>query len=646
MLRRIVLVVPLVVAVLHAQTQSPPNSSMSANPEGAISGIAIDGSTGAPVTEAIVALQGGKLPPDYQTRRMTDGKGRFAFTHLPDGDNYTIWVSKVGWLDGGYGRDSAPTDLLRPVVIRQGAWIGNLKAAIWRPATISGIVRDETGEPLVGVAVRALARIAIGGRETLASGSTTLTDDRGAYRLKGLFAGRYIVQVPSVQMSVPSATRINAASGDATDGVLDVDDTARLVIGRFPLPPPPVSGRAMAYAPAFHPAASTVADATTVVVGFGDNRTGVDVALAPVPAVRVSGRVDGPAEAFANLTLRLLPAGLEDLGFGAEIATALVSPEGVFTFLNVPAGTYVLDAPSTFKGFTMASGASSFGGTVGFGSGVSLTLPPAGGSSGSSSQIESAPGVSFTTTSFGFGKASTYSGRSTVIVGAASVNGVALRLRPAGTLRGRVVMDVDRSKPAPEKPPTFFVRLDPAGGQTRLGNPVAAKSPVGDSEFEIPGVGLGEYWLRATSAGWIVKSIQWHGRDFSATPIDTASADNLDDVVVTVTNAIPVVSGAVRMPDGSIPESGLVVAFPFDASARTNGGLSPSRMKSSSIQIGGTFSLSTLPAGDYYLAAVDRAHMSKWRDVAVLGALERQAVHVRLVWGQTVTQNLTMRPVQ
>jgi hypothetical protein len=100
----------------------------------------------------------------------------------------------------------------------------------------------------------------------------------------------------------------------------------------------------MAYPVVFHPGTSALAQATAVELGYGDDRSSIDLVLTPVPSVRVSGVVDGPQEALAALTVRLLPVGLENLGLGAEAATALVAADGHVP--NVPAGD-TLDAPVT-----------------------------------------------------------------------------------------------------------------------------------------------------------------------------------------------------------------------------------------------------------------------------------------------------------
>ena len=138
------------------QTPAPPAAPP---PSGAISGVVIDGATGSPMTDVIVSLQGGKLPAGYLTRQVSDARGRFAFVNLPDADTYQVTTRKFGYFEGGFGRDGAPTDALRFIVVKNGDWAGNLKVPIWRPSSVSGSVRDERGEPVVGVFVRALVRI-------------------------------------------------------------------------------------------------------------------------------------------------------------------------------------------------------------------------------------------------------------------------------------------------------------------------------------------------------------------------------------------------------------------------------------------------------------------------------------------------------
>jgi hypothetical protein len=79
-----------------------------------------------------------------------------------------------------------------------------------------------------------------------------------------------------------------------SDPVVDVDATNQLVIGRYPIPPRSSDGRATVYPPTFYPDVFTLATATTIAVSAGDERTGIDLRMAAVPAARISGTVEGP----------------------------------------------------------------------------------------------------------------------------------------------------------------------------------------------------------------------------------------------------------------------------------------------------------------------------------------------------------------
>jgi hypothetical protein len=102
------------------------------------------------------------------------------------------------------------------------------------------------------------------------------------------------------------------------------------------------------------------ANADTISIGVGEERRGVDIAMRPVPAARIFGVVQASGGSARGLVLRLMPAGLDDLATGGEAATALVSGDGAFVFLNVPAGSYVIDAPRTTLELTYQTSYSSY----------------------------------------------------------------------------------------------------------------------------------------------------------------------------------------------------------------------------------------------------------------------------------------------
>ena len=467
-----------------------------------------------------------------------------------------------------------------------------------------------------------------------------MTDDRGQYRLAGLPAGQYLIEVPSVQASMPAKTAYTAGTTNAPDGGVEFDDATRLVIGRYPLPPPPINGRRLAYPIAFHPSTSSVSEATVIDLKYGDDRTNTDITIAPVPSVRVSGIVEGPPDAMNLLTLRLLPAGMENLGHGSEVATALVDASGQFTFLNVPAGTYAIDAPTKIYEFSLATPGSSRPG--------SFPSPP--GISGwgrSTDAAENVPGMQFGTTQFR-GNGVTYSGRGSVTVGGSDLNGVVVRLRPQLTLSGRVVIEADPAQPAP--PPTlqFQMMLDPAGGETYLGMPRSAYAPDAPPlDFRIPGVLPGLYWLRPLgNSAWIPKSIVWKGRDYLNAPFDTSAADDLSGVVVTMTNSKPTLSGGVHGTSTIKPEDCMVIVFPADRTLWRNSGFSPFRVKNTSVSSNGTYQFTSLPAGDYLVAAITRDHRTTWNDPATLAQLETGASRVTLTWGGKISQDVNVAVIK
>jgi hypothetical protein len=263
--------------------------------------------------------------------------------------------------------------------------------------------------------------------------------------------------------------------------------------------------------------------------------------------------------------------------------------------------------------------------------------------------IADVPGVGFSMTDYrgvtGGTVVPNYTARMALTVGAGDVNGVTLRLKPSATLRGRVVVELDPTKPASPTPPRILAFMDPASGQPGLGRPQTPGYAL--QEFEISGILPAEYFLRVQGLGvWAAKSIQWRGRDYTTVPFDAASTDDLSGVVVTITNALPTLTGTVRGQDGAAPEAGVVIIFPAQVALRTNTGLWSPRMSAAPMQSNGTFRLTDMPAGDYILAAIDRSRMATWRDPEFLALVERQGVRVTLNWGQATNQDLTMAVVK
>jgi len=662
MLRALSLCALLAAAFQATVTQlGPPPAGSVPAPTGsaAITGVVIDAQTNAPIADVMVSLDTGGAPAGgLQTRQLTDSKGRFAFVNLPASDNYTVAATKPGYLDAGYTRLDAFSTL---IAVRDGEWFSAAKVAMYRPGTISGTVIDEHGEPLAGVFVRVLAQQRIAGRVQLVSGPLLTTDDRGMYRAAGLLPGKYLVEVPNVSSTVPAATTPGVISGVAfwsnvnsqstgrpaaavpIETALDLDPRARLMVGRYATPPPPAGGQPMGYSIAFHPNAPTVALANAIDLQRGEQRSGADVRLEPVPVSRVSGMVQGPADVLPNLTFRLVPAGLEDLGFGSESGTALVAPDGSFVFLNVPAGTYLIDAPLSMNQFSF--GPSSFADGPQF-----PAWPGSNGSGLSSGSVPSAPpGTTFNRSTNRSGPGAHYWARQPVTVSGRDESNVVVTMRAGVTATGRILLDADANQATTKPPTSYTVAFDPATGSAHLGMPQRLRSPDSPlDEFEVVDLMFGQYFLRVTPypVGWIVKSISWNGRDYTGAPFDTTSASAFDNIVVTVTNAAPVVSGTVTDGQGTPAATGTVIAFPADPALWTNYGLAPTRIKPVGVSNTGAYRLATLPAGEYFLIALSGAQPMAWQDPEFFKKASALATRVSVGWSDKKSVDLKVTEVR
>jgi hypothetical protein len=622
---------------------APPIASGSA----AISGVVVDATSKEPLADAVVALAAGGSSAAVE-RQMTDVRGRFVFGDLAARSDYTISVTRAGYFDGRYGPSGSRSG--RPIALAEGEWFSEARVELVRPSAIAGRVVDERGESVVGVFVRALAEILVAGRPHLAVSQTTKTDDRGAYRLSGLAAGRYIVSVPSIQNAVPADFPVDEprAFGPRMPGVVlpdtpavALDPDTLLIAGTYPTSPPAGSARPQAYPTMFHQDARALADAAAVVVDTGRDRTHVDFQLRPVPAWRVSGRVQGPPDLTSGLLVRLVQPGAEDLGLGSEAATAVVDQKGSFTFLNVPAGSYVIDARRSFMEFRYRAS--------GFANHPSLPTPGFRSTRGGGGEVFSAPeGTSYAYSSNA--EDVTLWGRAAVDISDRDLSDLVVDMRPTLTISGRVVREPDdapgakSTEPAmrssPFGQPSLSVHAEPADGRASLGMPAGSSSDL--ETFSVSGLLPGRYFLRVfLPGGGSVKSVIWRERDFTHVPFDTSNGQDFTDVVVTWTMRTAIVRGVVADFTAS-PNGAAVIVFPAEPAQWSSYGLQPRRLRSTAVSNDGSYQIS-VPAGDYLAVAVDGAEVDAWQDPKYLEAAARVATPITLGWGDTRPLNLMLR---
>jgi hypothetical protein len=336
-----------------------------------------------------------------------------------------------------------------------------------------------------------------------------------------------------------------------------------------------------------------------------------------------------------------MPAGLESLGTGSEAATTIVGADGRFAFLNVPAGSYAIDAGAkTELTFHLTTGAS---------------LPLAGGVVNPNSQggtVVGLPGGRYQ--SRADSEPNSYFGRLPIAIGASDVV-VDMPLHASMSLKGRMVFQGKGSLgslawtggASASAATTARLRLEapmilpgidaePADGDPSLGATTTGTIETTDptsASFTIAGLRRGGYVLRLLNRTdrAMIKSITVGGQDFTHRPIDPSALQSGAEIVVTMTDELPEIAGVMRGGAAALA----VIAFPVERDQWRGYGFTPTRIKSTLVDPNGGFTLRGLPAGDYLVVAVDAAQINAWTDPGFLERAAALATRVLIGWGET-----------
>jgi hypothetical protein len=612
MSQRVVALIAALAALGAAQRQTP---------SGLIVGQVVDAVTGRPIAEAEVRLTGSTgLAAAPRIRVVADADGWFYFVALPAG-SYSVIAAKPGYADGTYGMRRPPTAANRapglvPFELAEGQRRADATIRLWKNASLSGVVNDEAGEAMPGVTVRALQRMIVAGRPRLVGGLTTSasTDDRGMYRLSSLPPGSYVLVIPTTQTTLPAATldqwarssgteqaRLSSAMFGATAefGVTgnsrnqQFGDHVLLTSSTQPIPPAPASdGRLLVFPTTFYPSMSSPAEASVITVAAGEERAGLNIQLRAVPAVRVAGRLVGPRGPVPLASLRLTPVAYTDylMQSGFDTVTAISDDAGQFVMLGVPVGQYELrvrDVPPRVGGV--------------------LSTPPAD--------------ILWATEQ--------------LRVGETNVSNLVVTLRESCRVSGR--LEFRGSKPPPEQDIAYtYINFDPVQGSAT--NPIVPEQ-TGAFTTSVP---CGQHFVRVEEPiGWWVSGMTVNGRESDDAPIDLTG--DTASVVIGLTDEPTRLSGIVRNAQGAPDPSALVIAYPVSRQAWT-GYNSPSRsLQGARPTIAGAYTVTNLPAGEYFVVAIPDEQAIDWIDPKTLEALSRDATRVSL--GTAEKRALDLRTV-
>jgi hypothetical protein len=496
-------------ALLHGQT----DRSLAR-----IAGTVSASDTGRPIADALVELRPEEIDTNRSISTRTDRTGAFEFREVAPGRAWVIVASAARYLTLGFGQrhpDARPA----PLTLRPGQDV-NASIVLPRLGAVSGRVIDPFGDPLPGVGVYLFTEAEVQGSRRLVTGGRSLdprpTDDLGQFRVWGLPPGVYYLGVLSGALNAsPRFNMTNEMGG---------------------------------FVPTYFPGTTSIDEAQRIRLGIGEQLNDLTVAAVPGRMFRVSGKVmDSKGQPLASALMSIAPA-------AATMSPAIAgrtqaAADGSFTFSNVPAGSYVVQARSlgTVDAFT-----GEFGWT-------SVTV----GSSDLSEQVVSTAGPA------------SLGGRLQFVDG-----------RP--TLREQFSLRITA--------PSADLATEPV-------IPIATRDPGhsidGDGNF-----GLDRLWGRrlirvASSTEWILEKVSIGGRDVTDTPIDF-NGRQITGVELFLTKRSASLSGRVTNDRGEGIE-GRVVVFPADSDLWT----ANSRFVGSALAgRDGTFTVYGLPPGDYLAVAL------------------------------------------
>jgi hypothetical protein len=578
---------------------------------GSISGVVVaDDADARPLRRARVTLNS----PDQRIRRtvMTDTDGMFVFRPLPAG-RYMLAASKEAYVPLVYGAKRYNA-MGAAIVLDRDEQVTNIVVKLPRGGVITGALLDHSGQPLSGVAVRAMRYAFINGgeRRLMSAGAPTSgSDDRGVYRLFALPAGDYVVaafpRTGGGQSTVPdvrviSDAEMRRALVELTEDPSATQRTPRGTTTTAGAADSSESGPAVGYAPVFYPGTAVAAQATLVTVKPGEERTGVDFQCQLVRMAKVNGTVAVPEgvqveSVWVTMTATgqlALPAVLLD-----SVRSARPGADGEFAFGGVPPGQYTIVARGAAK-----------------------------------------TRVSVRSRSPSFAWAIT-----NVSIEGEDISGLRLQLQPGLSLTGRLAFDGTRLRP-PADLSRVRVIATPVQSATDVSFGVASAQADANGTFTVVGLMPARYRLTATIAGnpldgsgWTLASSLANGRDALDVPLDLSQ--DVEGILITFTDRAAEVTGSVVDARGQAAPEYTVVVF-----AKDNAFWLPQsrRVVLTRPASNGTYRVRGLPPGNYLVALVLDPEPGRTSDPSSLRQLAASAIPLTLAEGDKKRQDVRVAP--
>ncbi len=580
------------------------------------------------VRRAIVTISGGGLP--HSRSVISDDNGGFVFTDLPAG-RFTLTASRPAFIPSSYGA-KAPSQPGTRLSLAYGQHVTDILIRLGRGAVLSGTIRNEIGEPLPNIIVAFSGTRPLDPRSGVSDRDaddcnrlcgSVITDDRGMYRVFGLPADSYIVAASydvSDRVEMRTTSEIEAEFAEAQRMFSRLGAPAPSTM-RTPAPARvPESQSEYSYAAVYYPGTADPTAAPRVTLASGEERTGIDIVLAPTPTVRVAGTVASAAGALPRLTMDMTPHNTvpvpSDMQVEPRTSQAPYThplPSGNFAFTGVTPGRYMITARA-----------------------------------GAGQVVADADGRIMRITSDGPAPPPLWAAADVMVAGS-DMSGVQLTLRPAFHVSGRV-QSVGTSPPprSLENIPVALARApaDPAtAGDVNLeafrGLPVPRAATRADGGFELTPVYPGSYQITATVPGsvWRLRSAVVAERDIldDPLPISPATEADVTGVVLTFSDRRTEITGTLQTPAGAPATEYFIVVFTTERRWWRPDGR---RLVFTRPATDGQFVIRDLPPGDYYIAALTDLDTATWRTSAFLEQVVPGALKLIVRDDAVATQDL------
>lgn len=345
------------------------------------------------------------------------------------------------------------------------------------------------------------------------------------------------------------------------------------------------------YASTYFPGTSAAAQAQRVKLGVGQEASGIDFSLVAGRTSRVSGNATSSSGLpLAGETVTMMQEiGERTMLMGSPVAvgSAKVDGDGTWTLSNVPPGEYRLAMRTSARDNQPAQEA-----------------------------------------------------QLTITVTGVDVEGVLLVAGAGGTVRGEVVTDdgsplpagLDRMQVRPQfNPNAPFITsiLSPDNGRVQS-----------DGSFEIQGVVTDSVLSIGPLPGdWTLKAIEVEGRDVADSPLPIEHGKTLSGVRVVLTSRPTTLRGALR--DEKLnPAEGTIIVFAEDSAKWRQGSRA---IRTTRPDQRGLFTFKGLPAGDYFLVALESVQEGQWYDPEFLEGLKGRARRVAIADAESKQLDLVLR---